>query len=136
MDRVIRDTAERYGLPAALLHSVIKAESNFRPDAVSPKGAIGLMQLMPGTARMLGADPADPVQNVDAGARYLLEMLKRFDNGAWSALAAYNAGPGAVDRYNGIPPYRETREYVSRVWNLYQRAERAGELARPDRQDR
>ena len=105
-----------------ILRSVVKAESGFRTDAVSPKGAVGLMQLMPATARMLGADPANPVQNLDAGARYLRELLQKYDHGAWHALAAYNAGPGAVDRHKGIPPYRETREYIRRVMDLYQRS--------------
>jgi soluble lytic murein transglycosylase-like protein len=96
----------------------MKAESGFQPDAISPKGAIGLMQLMPGTARQLGADPKDPHQNADAGAEYLRELLAKYEadpDQVLLALAAYNAGPGAVERYHGVPPYRETREYILRV---------------------
>jgi len=113
---LIDRAAEKYGLPKELLHSVVKQESGYRTGAVSPKGAIGLMQLMPGTARALGADPHDPAQNVDAGARYLSHLLKTYDGYLWHALAAYNAGPGAVKKYGGnIPPYRETREYIRRI---------------------
>ncbi len=100
--------ADRYGLPRELVRSVMAAESGFQPWAVSPKGAIGLMQLMPETAQALGADPHDPAQNVDAGARYLRDLLEKYNYGLRHALAAYNAGPGAVDKYNGVPPYRET----------------------------
>src|SRR5476649_897392 len=90
--------------------------------AVSPKGAIGLMQLMPGTAEDLGADPYDPAQNVDAGTRYLRDLLTKYDGGLRHALAAYNAGPAAVDRYNGVPPYRETVNYVVRIENAFKKA--------------
>jgi soluble lytic murein transglycosylase-like protein len=107
--------ADKYGLPRALVRSVVKAESGFQPHVVSPKGAIGLMQLMPGTAQDLGANPHDPAQNVDAGTRYLRDLLVKYDGGLWRALAAYNAGPGAVDRYKGVPPYRETLGYIQRV---------------------
>ena len=107
--------ADKYGLPRALVRSVMAAESGFAPSAVSPKGAIGLMQLMPETAQTLKADPRDPAQNADAGARYLRDLLVRYDGSLWHALAAYNAGPGAVDKYNGIPPYRETLDYIRRV---------------------
>ena len=107
--------ADRYGLPRALVRSVMAAESGFEPLAISPKGAIGLMQLMPGTAQVLGADPHDPAQNVDAGTRYLRDLLEKYNYGLRHALAAYNAGPGAVEKYNGVPPYRETIEYISRI---------------------
>jgi len=107
--------ADRYGLPRQLIRSVMAAESGFQPLAISPKGAIGLMQLMPGTAQVLGADPHDPAQNVDAGARYLRDLLEKYNYGLRHALAAYNAGPGAVDKYNGVPPYRETINYISRI---------------------
>ncbi len=107
--------ADKYGLPRKLVRSVMAAESAFNPKAVSPKGAIGLMQLMPGSAAMLGADPHDPAQNVDAGTRYLRDLLVRYNGLLWHALAAYNAGPGAVDKYNGLPPYRETLNYVNRI---------------------
>jgi soluble lytic murein transglycosylase-like protein len=111
--------ADKYGLPRKLVRSVIAAESAFQPGVVSPKGAIGLMQLMPGTAATLGVDPNDPVQNVDAGARYLRDLLLKYDGFLWHALAAYNAGPGTVDKYKGVPPYRETIDYVKRIDRAY-----------------
>lgn len=121
--RLVREAARKYAIDEAFLHSVVKAESGYRQEAVSPKGAIGLMQLMPATARMYGADPTDAAQNVDAGTRYLAELLLKYNGGVYRALAAYNAGPGAVDRHNGnIPPYRETREYVRRVVENWTRA--------------
>jgi len=110
--------ALRQGLPPELLHSIAQVESGYRQDAVSPKGAVGIMQLMPQTARDLRADPADAAENVDAGARYLRELLLKYlddPNQLRKALAAYNAGPGAVDRFNGVPPYRETLQYVQKV---------------------
>jgi soluble lytic murein transglycosylase-like protein len=110
--------AKKYLLPDSFVRSVMKAESGFQPNAVSPKGAIGLMQLMPDTARELGVDPRDPNQNAEGGAQYLRELLARYEsdpNQVLLALAAYNAGRGAVDRYHGVPPYRETREYILRV---------------------
>jgi soluble lytic murein transglycosylase-like protein len=107
--------ARKYGLPGGLVRSVMKAESAFQPQAVSPKGAIGLMQLTPATAQTLGVNPNDPAQNVDAGARYLRQLLEKYHGGLWHALAAYNAGPGAVDRFGGVPPFAETLEYVRRV---------------------
>jgi len=107
--------ADRYGLPRQLVRSVVKAESGFQAHAISRKGAIGLMQLMPGTAQDLGANPHDPAQNVDAGTRYLRDLLLKYNGGLFHALAAYNAGPGAVDRYNGVPPYRETVGYIERI---------------------
>jgi soluble lytic murein transglycosylase-like protein len=110
--------AKKYQLPDSFVRSVMKAESGFQPNAVSPKGAIGLMQLMPDTARALGVDPRDPHQNADGGAQYLRQLLARYEsdpNQVLLALAAYNAGPAAVDRYHGVPPYRETREYILRV---------------------
>jgi len=113
--------ADRYGLPRVLVRSVMSAESANRPNAVSPKGAIGLMQLMPSTAKQLGADPHDPAQNVDAGTRYLRDLLLRYDYRLFRALAAYNAGAGAVQKYNGIPPYRETINYVNRIYKAYQK---------------
>jgi soluble lytic murein transglycosylase-like protein len=115
--------ADRYGLPRALVRSVMAAESGFEPLAISPKGAIGLMQLMPGTAQVLGADPHDPAQNVDAGTRYLRDLLEKYNYGLRHALAAYNAGPGAVDKYNGVPPYRETIDYISRIEKKLRAAE-------------
>jgi soluble lytic murein transglycosylase-like protein len=114
--------AQKNHLPEALIRSIMHAESAFQPDAVSPKGAIGLMQLMPGTAQQLHADPRDPRQNVEAGTAYLRSLLERYqdrDDQVARAVAAYNAGPGAVDRYNGVPPYHETRLYVFRVLTEY-----------------
>jgi soluble lytic murein transglycosylase-like protein len=107
--------ADKYGLPRSLVRSVMAAESGFQPGVVSPKGAIGLMQLMPQTAQELGVDPHDPAQNVDAGVRYLRDLLNRYEGGLWRALAAYNAGPGAVDKYGRVPPYRETIDYINRI---------------------
>lgn len=111
--------ADKCGLPRQLVRSVMAAESGFNPQAVSPKGAIGLMQLMPETARTLGVDARDPGQNVEAGACYLRDLLVRYDYHLWHALAAYNAGPQAVDRYSGIPPYAETLGYIDRVTQGY-----------------
>ncbi len=121
--RALADAAaDKYGLPRQLVRSVMAAESAFQPGAVSPKGAIGLMQLMPGTAQSLGVDPHDPAQNVDAGARYLRDLLDRYERKLWHALAAYNAGPEAVDRYGGVPPYPETISYVRRIDREYKKA--------------
>jgi soluble lytic murein transglycosylase-like protein len=115
--------ADRYGLPRELIRSVMAAESGFQVEALSPKGAIGLMQLMPGTAQTLGVDPRDPAQNVDAGTRYLRDLLEKYQGGLRHALAAYNAGPGAVDKYNGVPPYRETIDYIVRIEKKLKTAE-------------
>ena len=110
--------AKKFSLPEAFVMSVMKAESGFRPDAVSSKGAIGLMQLMPETARELGVDPRSPHENAEGGAQYLHDLLLKYEGNpdqVLLALAAYNAGPAAVERYHGVPPYRETREYILRV---------------------
>jgi soluble lytic murein transglycosylase-like protein len=115
--------ADRYGLPRELVRSVMAAESGFQPKAISPKGAIGLMQLMPDTAQQLGANAHDPAQNVDAGARYLRDLLEKYNYGLRHALAAYNAGPGAVDKYKGVPPYRETINYIGRIEKKLRAAE-------------
>ncbi len=119
---LVDNAARRYGLPASFLHAIARAESGYTQNAVSKKGALGIMQLMPDTARVLGADPKDPKQNVDAGARYIADLLRKYladDHQVRKAVAAYNAGPGAVDRYDGIPPYRETRQYVEKVVKQY-----------------
>lgn len=117
-----RATAERYGLDPELVLAVVAVESNFEPRAVSRKGAQGLMQLMPGTAGDLGVtDALDPATNLDGGARYLLALLRLYKGDLRKALAAYNAGPGAVARHGGVPPYRETQEYVRKVMKQYAR---------------
>jgi hypothetical protein len=117
---LIEEVAERYRLDSLLLAAVVQAESGFDPMAVSPQGAQGLMQLMPQTAQVYGvSQPHEPRANVRAGARYLRDLLRRFDDDLELALAAYNAGPAAVRRFRGVPPYRETRHYVRRVLTLY-----------------
>jgi soluble lytic murein transglycosylase-like protein len=118
---LIQEVASNTGLEPALLHAIIQVESAYNPKAVSPKGAVGLMQLMPATAKRLGVkDRTDAASNVDGGARYLRYLLELFNNNMELALAAYNAGENAVIRYgNKIPPYRETRNYVSKVMKLY-----------------
>jgi soluble lytic murein transglycosylase-like protein len=116
---LVRDAALRSGLPPELVESVAKVESALKPDAVSPKGAIGVMQLMPRTARALGADPHDLQDNIDAGTRLLRDLLLRYNGDVVKALAAYNAGAGAVDRFGGLPPFQETRHYVNRVLGAY-----------------
>lgn len=119
IQQAILSAARKYDLPAGLIRSVIRCESNFQPDAVSHAGAQGLMQLMPATADDLGvANPFDIEQNIDGGSRYLRWMLDRFDGDIEKALAAYNAGPGTVSRYGGVPPYRETQAYVKKVMGL------------------
>ena len=124
LDAIIREAAARSGLDPALLHAVIKAESNYNPRCVSPAGARGLMQLMPATAGALGvSDPFDPLQNVLGGARYLRQQLDRFGQ-VQLALAAYNAGPNAVARHGGIPPFAETQAYVPRVLRYWHQTSR------------
>lgn len=110
----LQAAAEKYGLSPQLLAAVASAESGFDKNAVSAAGAIGLMQLMPATARSLGVDPRDPAQNLMGGAAYLRAQLDRFDGNLDLALAAYNAGPGRVEQYGGMPPFQETRTYVAR----------------------
>jgi len=118
--RLAEEASRRYGLDPALVLAVVGVESGFRPAAVSPKGAQGLMQLMPRTAAALGvSDPLDPEQNLDAGVRHLEALLKLYNGDLTRALAAYNAGSGAVERHGGVPPYRETRAYVKRVLERY-----------------
>jgi len=119
-DDVITEASERFGVSFSLLKAIIKAESDFDPQAVSKKGAMGLMQIMPQNFKLLGLkDPFDPTQNIHAGARYFKQLYDRFDGKLALSLAAYNAGPTAVDRYKTIPPFEETEEYVKRVLRYY-----------------
>ena len=119
-DHFITDAAEQTGLDSHLLKAMIKAESDFDPRAVSRKGAMGLMQIMPENFKMLDLkNPFDPWENIKAGARYFQQLYKRFNGQLALSLAAYNAGPTAVDQYKSIPPYQETEEYVRRVLRYY-----------------
>ena len=126
-DGVIDAAAQKHELDPALLSAVIERESNYDPHAVSKAGAMGLMQLMPDTARGLGVrDPFDPAQNIEGGATYLRGLIDRYHGRLDVALAAYNAGPGAVDHYGGVPPYAETRAYVQGILGAYRRSALAG----------
>ena len=110
--------ADQYGIPRGIFMALIRQESGGNPRAVSPAGAVGYAQLMPATARGLGVNPRDPIQNLRGGAKYLAAQKRKF--GSWElALAAYNAGPGAVQKYGGIPPYSETQNYVRRIFQRY-----------------
>jgi soluble lytic murein transglycosylase-like protein len=120
VEAAITAAAARHHVDASLVRSVVKVESNFNPNAVSPKGAMGLMQLMPSTARSLNvANPFDPAENVDAGVRHLRKLLDSYGGNVRLSLAAYNAGAGAVARSAGVPHFRETQDYIRRITNLY-----------------
>lgn len=118
---IIKKAADKYGLPEKLIASIMKQESNFNPNDVSYAGAQGLMQLMPGTARYVGVtNPFDIEQNIMGATKYISEMFRKHNNDPRIALAAYNAGPGNVQKYGGIPPFKETQDYVKKVLNYYQ----------------
>lgn len=120
MDSIFEEASALYQIPSKLLRAVAKAESGFNPKAVSKAGAMGVMQLMPGTARSLGvSDPYNARQNILGGAKYLKQNLDRFGGDVSLALAAYNAGPGSVTKYGGIPPYKETQNYVKKIMADY-----------------
>lgn len=115
-DGLIHQVAVNQGVDPELVKGIVRVESAYNPLALSPKGAMGLMQLMPDTATLLGVrDPWDPLENITGGTKYISYLLKKYDGNLTKALAAYNAGPGVVDAYGGIPPYQETRDYVRSI---------------------
>jgi len=127
INAAISNAAAKYHIPASLIRGIVEQESGMDATAISSAGAIGLMQLMPGTAQALGvSNPLDAAQNIDGGSRYLASLLQKYGGNVPMALAAYNAGPGAVDKYQGVPPYQETQNYVKNVVSLSQRYQTEG----------
>jgi soluble lytic murein transglycosylase-like protein len=124
-EQMLMKAAIQQGLEPGFVQSVARVESGLRQNAVSPKGALGLMQLMPMTASQLGVDPTLAAQNAEGGAKFLRQLLLKYNGDAVLALAAYNAGPGAVDKFKGVPPYQETRRYVVKVLEEYARRQKA-----------
>lgn len=119
-ESIIQKASQKYGVDADLVKAVIQNESNFDASAISSAGAMGLMQLMPATAESLGVEnPLDPAENIEGGVKLLRELLNQFGGNLSNTLAAYNAGPGAVTQYDGVPPYQETQTYVKRVLSTY-----------------
>ena len=129
IDELIDVASEKYGIDSDFIKAIIKQESGFNARATSKKGAMGLMQLMPKTAASLGVvDAYDPSQNIEGGVKYLKGLLEKYDNNQELALAAYNAGSGAVKKYGGIPPYKETQNYVKAIMNTYNKVKEANIL--------
>ena len=118
-EEMIKNAAQKFGVEFELAKAVATAESNMNQDVISKAGAVGVMQLMPSTAKSLGVDPYDEEQNIEGGVKYLRQMLDKFNGNVSHAVAAYNAGPGAVKKYGGVPPYSETQNYVGRVLDFY-----------------
>ena len=128
-NKIINEAAKRYGVDAALIKAIIMAESSYNHRAISKRGAIGLMQLMPATANSLGVeDIFDPAHNVNGGAKYIKQLLEQFNGNLELALAAYNAGSTKVKKYNGIPPFKSTRTYVKKVFEYYWRYQLASQV--------
>ena len=120
IDEIVETFSQKYEVDSDLIKAIIKQESNFNEKATSKKGAMGIMQLMPQTAKSLGVEnPYNPWENVEGGVKYIRELLNKYDNDEQLALAAYNAGPGAVKKYGGIPPYKETQNYVKNIMETY-----------------
>jgi len=129
IDEIIETFSEKYGIDGDFIKAIIKQESGFNTRATSKKGAMGLMQLMPKTAQSLGViDAYNPSQNIEGGVKYLKSLLDKYDNNKEMALAAYNAGPGAVKKYGGIPPYKETQNYINAIMGTYNKVKEAGLL--------
>ena len=126
IDEIIQTFSDKYDIDSDFIKAIIKQESGFNTKATSKKGAMGLMQLMPQTAKSLGvADAYDPAQNIEGGVKYLKQLLDKYDNNRELALAAYNAGSGAVKKYGGVPPYKETQNYVKAIMSNYYKTKEA-----------